>query len=196
MQNPKTAEPVPVPLLKAPSVPEGHCPGRGSWPAPPGGKQQHLALVPEESSDRAARLLDPGSPLPVRSAHRPRGTNDKCMVGGQTGTRAAQGGLFLWSLEQGGSDKLQGNQGITASPAPSLDLLVLAIKMACNILGVDVPWGTVACRRAFGQTDLGAHEILTSDNAGDHMGVGKDAECSRRKLQVLSNHHRTLDAGD
>lgn len=85
------------------------------------------------------------------------------------------------SLEQGGSDKLLGDQGITASPASSLDLLVLAIKMACNILRVECFTRTVACRRGYGQTDLEADEILCPDNAGDHTTVNKDVGVFQKK---------------
>lgn len=52
---------------------------------------------------------------------------------------------------------LPGGQGITTSPASSLDsvyLLVLAIKMACNILRVECPIGNGSCSKAFLKTEI------------------------------------------
>lgn len=80
-------------------------------------------------------------------------------MGGPTGSRAAQESLFLLSLEQGGSDKLLGDQGITASPVSSLDLLVLAIRMACNFLRVEC--GDGCLRRSHQTWELMRSGVLT-----------------------------------
>lgn len=106
------------------------------------------------------------------STHARRDSLTTAQVGGQTGTRAAQEGLFLVSLEQGGSDKLLGDQGITASPASSLDLLVLAIRMACRISELNASPGGGS--PAGEPSELGAEQRPSHDNAGDHPGVNKD----------------------
>lgn len=73
----------------------------------------------------------------------PRRTNDDCK-GVRSGSNSSSSGRLVphgpWERE--GSDMLPGGRGIATSAASSLDsvdLLVLAVKMACNILRVEYP---------------------------------------------------------
>lgn len=73
----------------------------------------------------------------------PRRTNDNCKGVRSGSNSSSSGGLVPhgpWERE--GSDMLPGGRGIATSAASSLDsvdLLVLAVKMACNILRVECP---------------------------------------------------------
>lgn len=75
----------------------------------------------------------------------PRRTNDNCKEVRSGRNCSSSGGLIPHDpWEQEGSDMLPEGQGNATSPASSLYsvyLLVLAIKMACNILRVECPIG-------------------------------------------------------
>lgn len=96
-------------------------------------KQQHLVLVPEESSDHVAWrilgcravMLDPGPQEQVRSAPTPGQdrTDDHC-AGERSGrSRSTPRGLFLTAPVQEGSDMLRGGRG-TATVLPASGLCV------------------------------------------------------------------------
>lgn len=123
------------------------------------GEQQHLVLVPEESSDRVAwrtlcRGPDTGSWTPkVRSAPTPRRTNDNC-EGVRSSRNSSSSGRPVprspW--EQKGSDLLPGGRGIAASPASSLDSVLAGFgekKWLVIFSELNAPPRKVACSKAF-----------------------------------------------
>lgn len=93
---------------------------------------------------------------------------------------------------------LPGGPGSATSPASSLDsvyLLVLAIKMACNIRRVECPIGNSSLQqRLLKNRNLGeVDEILNLENVFIQIVMKKDVAIFRREQQVLVNHRVTVN---
>lgn len=93
---------------------------------------------------------------------------------------------------------LPGGPGSATSPASSLDsvyLLVLAIKMACNIRRVKCPIGNGSLQqRLLKNRNLGeVDDILSLENVFIQIIMKKDVAIFQRQQQVLVNHHVTVN---